>query len=141
MRRRHFGRLGLAGFEATRPGPALRRDAPARRLPPHADGGPPGAAARRAVRLARCDHSGGDAVLARRRPRAGRHTVLLVTHDVEEALYLSDRVLVLTLRPASVADRIETEAPRAADRAAAVTSPEFAELSSGRCAASGEAAR
>ena len=42
-----------------------------------------------------------------------RHTVLLVTHDVEEALYLSDRVLVLTSRPARVADRIEIARPRA----------------------------
>ena len=57
-----------------------------------------------------------------------RHTVLLVTHDVEEALYLSDRVLVLSSRPATVADRIEVDSPRAADRAAAVTSPKFAEL-------------
>jgi ABC-type nitrate/sulfonate/bicarbonate transport system ATPase subunit len=56
------------------------------------------------------------------------HTVVLVTHDVEEALYLSDRVLVLTPRPARVADQIEIEGPRAGDRAAAVTSPEFAEL-------------
>ena len=38
-----------------------------------------------------------------------RHTVVLVTHDVEEALYLSDRVLVLTARPARVADRIEID--------------------------------
>ena len=44
------------------------------------------------------------------RPGAGRHTVLLVTHDVEEALYLSDRVLVLSSRPATVADRIEIDA-------------------------------
>jgi NitT/TauT family transport system ATP-binding protein len=57
-----------------------------------------------------------------------RHTVLLVTHDVEEALYLSDRVIVLSSRPARVADRIEIPSPRAADRAAAVTSPLFAEL-------------
>src|SRR5436309_2924837 len=57
-----------------------------------------------------------------------RHTVLLVTHDVEEALYLADRVLVLGSRPASVADRIEIEGPRATDRAAAVTSPAFAGL-------------
>jgi putative hydroxymethylpyrimidine transport system ATP-binding protein len=57
-----------------------------------------------------------------------RHTVLLVTHDVEEALYLSDRVLVLSPRPARVADRIEIDAPRAADRAGAVTSPGFARL-------------
>ena len=57
-----------------------------------------------------------------------RHTVLLVTHDVEEALYLSDSVLVLSFRPARVVDRIEVNGPRAADRAAAVTSPAFAEL-------------
>jgi ABC-type nitrate/sulfonate/bicarbonate transport system ATPase subunit len=60
--------------------------------------------------------------------REDRHTVLLVTHDVEEALYLSDGVLVLSPRPASVADRIEIDAPRSEDRAAAVTSPEFAAL-------------
>ena len=59
---------------------------------------------------------------------ADRRTTVLVTHDVEEALYLSDRVLVLGSRPASVTDRIETENPRAADRAAAVTSPEFTKL-------------
>jgi NitT/TauT family transport system ATP-binding protein len=70
-----------------------------------------------------------------------RHTVLLVTHDVEEALYLSDRVLVLTSRPASVADRIEIPGPRAADRAAAVTSPAFAELKGRALRSLGEAAR
>jgi NitT/TauT family transport system ATP-binding protein len=57
-----------------------------------------------------------------------RHTVLLVTHDVEEALYLSDRVAVLTRRPGRVAARLEVPAPREPDRAAAVTSSEFAEL-------------
>jgi ABC-type nitrate/sulfonate/bicarbonate transport system ATPase subunit len=62
------------------------------------------------------------------RPRPPRHTVLLVTHDVEEALYLADRVLVLGSRPTSVADRIDIEGPRAPDRAVAVTSPVFAEL-------------
>jgi ABC-type nitrate/sulfonate/bicarbonate transport system ATPase subunit len=57
-----------------------------------------------------------------------RHTVLLVTHDVEEALYLSDRVLVLSPRPARIAAELEVPEPRAADRAAAVSSPAFAEL-------------
>jgi ABC-type nitrate/sulfonate/bicarbonate transport system ATPase subunit len=53
-------------------------------------------------------------------------TVIFVTHDVEEALYLSDRVAVLSARPGRVTDLLETEDPRAADRAAAVTSPSFA---------------
>jgi ABC-type nitrate/sulfonate/bicarbonate transport system ATPase subunit len=31
-----------------------------------------------------------------------RHTVLLITHDVEEAIHLADRVLVLSQRPATI---------------------------------------
>jgi ABC-type nitrate/sulfonate/bicarbonate transport system ATPase subunit len=31
-----------------------------------------------------------------------RHTVLLVTHDVEEALHLADRIMILTARPARI---------------------------------------
>ena len=34
------------------------------------------------------------------------HSVLLITHDVEEALLLADRIYVLTPRPASVRDSI-----------------------------------
>jgi NitT/TauT family transport system ATP-binding protein len=56
------------------------------------------------------------------------HTVLLVTHDVEEALYLSDRVLVLTPRPGRIAAELTVPGPRAQDRAASVSSSDFAEL-------------
>jgi NitT/TauT family transport system ATP-binding protein len=52
-------------------------------------------------------------------------TVVLVTHDVEEALYLSDRVAVLSARPARLAAELSAPAPRAADRDAAVTDPKF----------------
>jgi len=53
------------------------------------------------------------------------HTVILVTHDVEEALYLADRVAVLSARPARVIDEMEAPAPRAPDRDRTVTEPEF----------------
>jgi ABC-type nitrate/sulfonate/bicarbonate transport system ATPase subunit len=41
-----------------------------------------------------------------------RHTVLLVTHDVEEALHLADRVLVLSARPARIQQVVELKVPR-----------------------------
>jgi ABC-type nitrate/sulfonate/bicarbonate transport system ATPase subunit len=57
--------------------------------------------------------------------RTDPRTVVLVTHDVEEALYLSDRVAVLSARPARVVAELAAPAPRAADRDAAVTDPAF----------------
>ncbi len=59
---------------------------------------------------------------------ADAHTVLLVTHDVEEALYLCDRVAVMTRRPGSVAVEIGVPGPRAPDRAAVVASAGFGGL-------------
>jgi ABC-type nitrate/sulfonate/bicarbonate transport system ATPase subunit len=41
-----------------------------------------------------------------------RHTVLLVTHDVEEALHLADRVLLLSHRPARIQTVIDVTLPR-----------------------------
>ena len=57
--------------------------------------------------------------------RADPRTVVLVSHDVEEALYLSDRVAVLSARPARVVAELRAPDPRAADRDAAVTDPGF----------------
>lgn len=42
-----------------------------------------------------------------------RHpTILFVTHDVEEAVFLSDRIIVLTRRPGRVREIVEVEIPR-----------------------------
>ena len=56
------------------------------------------------------------------------HTVLMVSHDIEEALYLSDSVVVMGPRPGRIIDTVQVPRPRAADRAAAVTAPEFTVL-------------
>ncbi|HWO26358.1 MAG TPA: ABC transporter ATP-binding protein [Kofleriaceae bacterium] len=51
-------------------------------------------------------------------------TLLLVTHDLDEALYLSDRVVVMLGRPAALAAEIAVDVPRPRDRRA----PELAQL-------------
>jgi len=52
-------------------------------------------------------------------------TVVLVTHDVEEALYLADRIVVLSARPARIVAELDAPLPRRSDRDAAVTDPGF----------------
>ena len=56
-----------------------------------------------------------------------RRTVLFITHDPEEAVFLSDRIYVLTSRPARVKDIVEVNLPR--PRGHEITgSYEFAQL-------------
>jgi ABC-type nitrate/sulfonate/bicarbonate transport system ATPase subunit len=57
--------------------------------------------------------------------RSDPRTVVLVTHDVEEALYLCDRVAILSTRPGRIVAELSAPAARAEDRDAAVTDPEF----------------
>jgi NitT/TauT family transport system ATP-binding protein len=59
--------------------------------------------------------------------RTGK-TVLFVTHSVEEAIYLSDRIFVFTQRPARVKDVIQVEIPRPRDREAIIRDPTYADL-------------
>jgi ABC-type nitrate/sulfonate/bicarbonate transport system ATPase subunit len=56
-----------------------------------------------------------------------RRTVLLVTHDVEEALVLSDVVYVMSPRPGRIVATVEVPFPRPRD-SSAVTDSEFVAL-------------
>ncbi len=53
-----------------------------------------------------------------------RPTILFVTHDIEEALILSDRILVLSPAPAKVLENLPVTIPRPRD----VTAPSFIRL-------------
>jgi NitT/TauT family transport system ATP-binding protein len=54
-------------------------------------------------------------------------TVLLVTHNIQEAVYLTDRILVMTPRPGRIAKVLDVDLPRPR-HLAITTTPEFQEL-------------
>jgi NitT/TauT family transport system ATP-binding protein len=60
--------------------------------------------------------------------RADARTVVLVTHDVQEALYLADRVAIMSPRPGRIVAEIAVPIDRPRRRRATVTSPDFAAL-------------
>jgi NitT/TauT family transport system ATP-binding protein len=120
-----FERFGLAGFEAARPaelsGGMRQRVAFLRTLV--AGKGllaldEPFAAL---DAITRAEMQEWLAAALREEPR----TTVLVTHDVEEALYLCDRVVVLSPRPARIVAELRAPAPRAAERDAAITDAAF----------------
>lgn len=55
-------------------------------------------------------------------------TIALVTHDIDEAVYLADRVLVLGRKPTQVVDMIETHLGAERDQVTTKSTREFAEL-------------
>ncbi len=123
-----FERFGLSGFEHARPaelsGGMRQRVAFVRTLLP----GRPVLlldepfAALDAITRAEMQQWLADALAAE--PR----TVVLVTHDVEEALFLADRVAVLSPRPGRVVAELDVPLPRPRDRRAAILDPELARL-------------
>lgn len=57
-----------------------------------------------------------------------RPTVAFVTHDIDEAVYLSDRILVLAGAPATIVAEIRVELPRPRDQLETKETPEFLKL-------------
>jgi NitT/TauT family transport system ATP-binding protein len=55
-------------------------------------------------------------------------TVVFVTHDIDESVYLADRVLILSPRPTRVLEQLEVELPRPRDQVTTKELPEFAHL-------------
>jgi NitT/TauT family transport system ATP-binding protein len=55
-------------------------------------------------------------------------TVIVVTHDIDESVYLGDRVIVLTHKPSRIRDVIEVALPHPRDHIATKQLPEFARL-------------
>ncbi|MHB8276073.1 MAG: ABC transporter ATP-binding protein [Candidatus Humimicrobiaceae bacterium] len=51
-------------------------------------------------------------------------TVIFITHNIEEAVYLAERILILSQKPASIKEELIVDLPRPRD----VSSPEFVEI-------------
>jgi NitT/TauT family transport system ATP-binding protein len=120
-----FERFGLAGFETTRPaalsGGMRQRVAFLRTL-----------LAEKPVLLLDEPFASLDAITRAEMQEwlaqalaAQPATAIVVTHDVEEALYLCDRVAVLSPRPGRVLGTLRSPAPRQLPRRETVTSPQF----------------
>jgi nitrate/nitrite transport system ATP-binding protein len=61
--------------------------------------------------------------------RRDRKTALMVTHDVDEALFLADRIVMMTDGPAAeVGDILEVKFPRPRDRKAVMEDPDYYRL-------------
>ncbi len=66
--------------------------------------------------------------LVRRLWRQRGITILFVTHDIDEAVYLGERVLVLSASPTVVQEQLKVDLPEDRDQLRTRVSPRFAEL-------------
>jgi NitT/TauT family transport system ATP-binding protein len=57
-----------------------------------------------------------------------KKTVVFITHSVDEAVYLGDRVMVMTAQPGRVKSFVRVPLPRPRDIIELQTAPEFGEL-------------
>ena len=55
-------------------------------------------------------------------------TILLITHDVDEAVFMADRIAVLSSRPSTVEMVVDTELPRPRDAMGTRELPRFLQL-------------
>jgi NitT/TauT family transport system ATP-binding protein len=55
-------------------------------------------------------------------------TIVFVTHDIEEAIYLADRIAILSARPTHIREILEVDLPRPRDQIGTKSSQRYGEL-------------
>jgi NitT/TauT family transport system ATP-binding protein len=61
-------------------------------------------------------------------PRGKRKTIVFVTHDIDEAILMSDKIIMLAVSPGKVYDDISVPFTRPRSRAALIQTPEYTRL-------------
>ena len=120
--------VGPQGLRGEVPVPALGRHAAACQPRPGADRGPRDPAHGRALRCARRADPGADAGWSCCASGSeANKTVLFITHQIDEAIFLSDRVVVMSARPGRILADIPIDIPRPRELEVKRT-PRFVEL-------------
>ena len=57
-----------------------------------------------------------------------RTTILFITHDIEEAVYLSDRILLLSQRPSRIIEELPIDFARPRNQVITRSQPRFMEI-------------
>lgn len=52
--------------------------------------------------------------------KSAKTTMILVTHDIDEAIFLSSRIVIMTERPGKIEDIVEVNLPQPRDRSSGV---------------------
>jgi ABC-type nitrate/sulfonate/bicarbonate transport system ATPase subunit len=55
-------------------------------------------------------------------------TIVFITHDIDEAIYLADRVFVMSARPGSIKREVKVDLPRPRLAQEITTTPEFGRI-------------
>ena len=119
--------VGLSGIWRALSLATVRRDAAAGRDRARSGLSAEASADGRTVCFSRCPDARRSGRSCRRRSSQFGITIVFITHDIDEAVYLSDRVIVLSRPPSTVLAKVDIDLARPRDQIKTKAMPQFVE--------------